>query len=203
MTAIQLMDSDVGYKQTALYDHYKSYNPKTLYDIYNNIWPPNEIAEKLKDYSFDCLFLPWIHHSPVTEYKDVAFIQRDKSFIKKQVKKIKKLINSINSNGYKPELFLDSKGGNITGYFLKSGNKKRFYVVSGNHRVAVLSALFPKKPIAVAFEEKSFMKPRDKFNRGQTCTEYDTKNINQWPSVKGEFISAEVAKNILATYMEN
>ena len=31
------MSSDLDYKQTALYDHYKSYNPKTLYDIYNNI----------------------------------------------------------------------------------------------------------------------------------------------------------------------
>ena len=63
-TVLQLINVDMDYKQTVLYEHYKSYTPKTLYDLYG-------VGESLKKYSFDCLFLPWIHTSPVTEYSDV------------------------------------------------------------------------------------------------------------------------------------
>jgi len=194
ITATQLVNSDLNYKQTALYEHYRSYNPKTLYDFYN-------VDSNLKNYSFDCLFLPWIHKSPVTEYKDIAFIQREDTFIQNQIKKIKNLIDSINKNGFKPKLFLDRKGGNITGYFLKGHNGKRFYVVSGNHRIAVLSAMFPNDPIVVVYEEEAFMKSRDKINRGPIHSEYSLEHVNKWPSVQSGFISADVAANILMLYV--
>ena len=68
-----------------------------------------------------------------------------------QFKKIFDLNRSIIKYGYLPERFPTRQGG-ISGYFLTKGIKKFFYVVSGNHRVAVLSSLFPKKKIPVVFE---------------------------------------------------
>tara|TARA_R110002020_G_scaffold78557_2_gene197475 strand:- start:5613 stop:6236 length:624 start_codon:yes stop_codon:yes gene_type:complete len=196
LTATQLLGpGELRVQDSALYAHYNSYNPKTLYDIYGTV-------PKLKDHSFDCIFLPWIHNYPLAQLGDVAFIRRDLDFIKKQIKKIQKLIASIKENGYNPDLFLDRKGGNITGYFIKNGNMKKFYVVSGNHRASVLSAMFPSAFIPVARERREFAKPRDLKNRTAKFLEvYDSEDVNHWPSVKSGFLTANEAISIMRVYL--
>ena len=194
LTALQLLKSKIALEDSALYKHHKSFNLKTLYDIYGS-------GEKLKQYSFKSIFLPWIHTEPVIGYEDVAFMQRDEGFVKDQIEKIKRLISSIKETGYKPEKFVDRKKGHITGYFLESENKKKFYVVSGNHRASVYSALFPKKRLPIIYEEKGFMKPRDRASRTAPILEkYSYKNINQWPAVTSGFVNKNVALKILERY---
>ena len=97
-------------------------------------------------------------------------------------------------------MFLDRKGGNITGYFLHN-NKKKFYVVSGNHRVATLSALFPDMSIPVVYEEEKYLKPRDRKNRIEPPRKiYSYKNIENWPSVVSGFINQSAAREIMEKY---
>ena len=189
------MPPDIEYKQTSLYSHYGEYSPKTLYDIYGT-------CNRLKKYPYHCLFLPWIHRKPVVAFRDDAFICSDKKAIKRQVKKIKTLITSIRENGYRPEKFLDRKGGNITGYFLKEGQNQKFYVVSGNHRTSVLLALEPKYKIPTVLEKEKFMKPRDRENRGLFRTTYELEHADQWPSVLSGFIEVDDARKIAYRFME-
>ena len=190
-------DPKISVEKTELYNHYKAYNPKTLYDIYG-------VCDKLKEYSYCCIFLPWAHYCPVSEFRDHAFINRAKNFTKNEIKKIKLLISSIQESGYKPEKFLDRKGGHITGYFLKEGTNKKFYIVSGNHRASVLSALFPDKPIPVNIEKKEFMKKRDKVNRDKKYFKetYDVGQAEDWPSVVSGFLKKEEAIQIARKYLD-
>ena len=200
LTAKHLIDSGLdesnnAYKASPLYAHYKSYNPLTLFDMYG-------VVEKMKNYSFDCTFLPWIHTSPLTKYSDIAFIDRTDEFICNQFQKIKDLIESIQASGFKPELFPDRKGGSITGFFLKNGDDRRFYVVSGNHRAAILSAMFPSQSMPAAYEKKAFAKPRDLSNRphNRFLETYDFDNVDEWPSVKSNFLSDAEAIKISEVY---
>jgi len=195
LTALQLLKSNQTLENTVLHDHYKSFNLKTLYDIYN-------VGENLKRYSYKSIFLPWIHTSPVTEFVDVAFMRRDKKFIDAQIDKMKNLVLSIKEFGYTPDAFLDRKKGHITGYFLENHTGKNFYVVSGNHRVATLSALFPDLPIPVVYEEQKHLKPRDKKNRIEPPRKiYSSKNVDKWPSVTSGFLDEYVAIKIMERYI--
>lgn len=195
LTALQLIsDKQLNFKDTALYNHYKEYSPKTLHDMYG-------IVDKLKDFSSESSFLPWIHTEPVERYPDPAFINRGDKFIKKQVSKILSLVDSIGEKGFVPEQFLDRKGGNITGYFLKSGDKLRWYVVSGNHRAAVVSAARPEIMIPVAYEKKKFAKKRDLENRDvDFLKQYDLDNAKEWPSVRAGFLTQHEARSLAERY---
>lgn len=197
MTALQCIESDIHFSETILYQHYKNFKCDTLADFYQI---ENPVLQK---YSYKSSFLPWIHTSPVLQYKDVAFIKRDDEFILKQVGRIKKLIKSCQEYGYKPELFPDRKKGYITGYYLESASSKKFYVVSGNHRVGVLCALFPEDDIPIIYEDKSFSKPRDWVNRGSPyLSVYGYKNVENWPAVSNGFVSAELAIKIMEKYTD-
>ena len=210
LTAAQsiLLDDDFKCEETHLYRHYTTYKPQTLYDMYG-------VVEKLRNYSFDSAFLPWIHVSPVTEQRDIAFIKRDKSFIKDQCKMIRSLVLSIKKNGYSPSVFSNKdikhrdwphpidwrRGGQITGYFLCGENNKKFYVASGNHRAAVLSSILPNKGIPVIYEKKEFLKPRDFIKRGDISPEYHLSLAHQWPSVKSGFLTEAEATRIAEVYL--
>ena len=127
------------------------------------------------------IFQPWIHHWPLTRHFDFYFLRQisDKE-ISIKVQKLKDLVLSIQ----------------------KKDQTERFYVVSGNHRVAVLAALFPDKPIPVILEREDFMKPRDKENRGSFKTTYSLDNVDLWPAVKSRCVTIEQAKKIINKYLE-
>jgi hypothetical protein len=94
--------------------------------------------------------------------------------------------------------------GHITGYYLEYENMKKFYVVSGNHRVAALCHLFPERKIPAMFDRKEFLKTRDTENT-DLLERYDNlfsdKNVDNWPSVKSGFIKKETALSILKRYV--
>ena len=122
-----------------------SININNLSEFYNTN------SKILSKYEADIAFLPWIHFRP-TKYRDVFFkVFDDERYQYLQFKKIFDLVQSIIKYGYLPKKFITRQGG-ISGYFLIKNNKKMFYVVSGNHRIAVLSCLFPDKKIPVIFE---------------------------------------------------
>jgi hypothetical protein len=199
-TAVQVIESpNIDFRETSLFSHYETYNPQTLYDVY-------KCVEKLKQHSFKHVFLPWMHPSPITEYKDSAFMKRDSKFIKNQVEKIKTLVSSIKKHGYIPQdpRFLDRKYGFITGYFLKHHNQTKFYVVSGNHRVSVCFALDSSREVPFLYEMPQFLKAREKIKIEDDFSfleVYDTVNINNWPSVRSGFLSPNEAISILKVFL--
>ena len=94
-TCLEIIDNPgIPPQDTSLFRHYQDYNPSTLYDLYGAV-------DKLKDYSYQQSFLPWLHSSPVVQYSDIAFIDRKRDFIYDQVHKIKNLISSVEKYGYK------------------------------------------------------------------------------------------------------
>lgn len=197
LTALQYKSGDVVKSQSALCRHYKTYNPETIYDFYGKV-------EKLKNYSSTYAFLPWIFERPMKQLIDTAFIQNPTpELLLKQEKKIFNLVDSFETHGYRPELFLDRKAGNITGYFIKSGDVKRFYIVSGNHRTSVFFALNPDIKLPVAYEVEKYAKPREMFGRarGSFLNVYDLSDAARWPSVKSGFLNVEEARQIAEVYL--
>ena len=201
-TILQILENkQLCLQDSALYELAETFKPKTLADLYN-------VSGALENYKYDRVFLPWIHKEPApASYRDVAFVSyENKSILKKQFEKIKKLILSIKEKGFIPDKFPDRKKGQITGYFLKNGNKVKFYVVSGNHRTSVVSALSPHDLIPSIYEENSFMKPRDKINVGKSILNsfpncFDAKEVDDWPSVKSGFLKREAALQIINKYL--
>ena len=196
-TCLEIIDNPgIPPQDTSLFRHYQDYNPSTLYDLYGAV-------DKLKDYSYQQSFLPWLHSSPVVQYSDIAFIDRKRDFIYDQVHKIKNLISSVEKYGYKPEDFPDRKNGHVTGYWLKHNSYQKFYVVSGNHRISVCFAIDPDKKTPFIHEEPNHFKDRDLVNRRNDILDiYDTQDIYNWPSVKGGFLLPEEAIALTKIYLE-
>ena len=169
----------------------------TLADLYNIQHP---ILEK---YSSDVLFLPWIHNKPVIQYRDYFFkTMNDKTLVKEKILKLRNLQKSIKKHGYCPDKYPTRQNG-ITGYYLVHDRKRKFYVVSGNHRVAVLSFLDMKIP--VLFDRKEFLKARDIINTNlgkEYPNEFNTRDVYKWPSVKSGFLNKELAIQITEKYFE-
>ena len=165
-----------------------------------------EISDSsLASYSADVIFLPWIHFKPVTKYNDVFFdIFRSDTYFEGQRKRIISLLESISEHGYSPEKFPSRQSGNITGYYLKFGDVKKFYVVSGNHRSAVLSLLYPGQKVNVMFDRKDFLKARD--IEGSILSErydniFSSEDVETWPSVRSGFLNSSTAVKILKRYV--
>jgi hypothetical protein len=199
-TALQLLDGPVFYRKTALYSHYISMEYSTLFDLYG-------AGNNLRFYTHKAIFLPWVHVFPVTSFLDTAFIEATDGAIERQVAKIADLIESIQCFGFDTQKFSDRRHGFISGYKLAHGDVERFYVVSGNHRTAVLAAMFPGEAIDVIFEQASFMKPRDKKNSevlqcGVFPIEFDRVDAKNWPSVKSGLLTTTEAQTIFDAYFK-
>jgi len=204
VTAIQLLKNpNITLEETALYAWYKwieKYKDSSLSDFYGlNIEP-------LREHKCTSIFFPWMHTKPVKRFSDFAFLfPVDEGQIKKQIEKLKKLLTSFRLNGYDPERFIDKRGGHATGYFLEFQEQKKFYVVSGNHRVSTFFALWPDKKMPAQYEKYEFMKSRDLANNGAVKdkilpTLFSDKQISEWPAVKSGYLSKEDAASILGRY---
>tara|TARA_Y100000310_G_scaffold109720_1_gene108159 strand:- start:6017 stop:6700 length:684 start_codon:yes stop_codon:yes gene_type:complete len=200
LTALQIVENEnIDYKDTPLYIHYK-WQLKTLADIYNL-----NMSTPLDEYKYNAIFLPWIHCKPVTNHVDGAFFVATEDEIKKQIKKIKNLLSSFKEHGYDPKIGRTQRGGNIIGYFLKSGEKKKFYVVSGNHRVATWFALNPESSLPITRLKTKHMKGRDLENNeavkeGSFPFIFDVDDTDSWASVKGGFLEKDIAIKIFNRY---
>ena len=182
-----IKNPNIEYKKTKLYDHCVSFNPTTLGDIYG--------VDFLNKVESDLVFIAWRHYTPVGGVADVAFVKFD---AEQKVQKLKDLISSIQEKGFVPDEYPDRKGG-ITGYRLVNGERETFYVVSGNHRVAILCALGLEIPYKI--EDGTSVKAWEKFNVGVSYesfpAEFDVEEIESWPSVISGFLTKEQAEEII------
>ena len=190
-TALQfLIDMNISVENTFLYQYKKDIH--TLGDVFG--------VSFLQDIPYDYGFIPWLHYKPVSKYRDVAFIDFD---VAEKVEKIKDLIHSIQKHGYNPKKFPDRKGG-IVGYTLSHQDTKRTYIVSGNHRVAVLGAM--GIPFDILPETGKSIKDRDAEGVGVDYNnfpeEFSSDTIARWPSVSSGFLTEEQAFEILNRYLE-
>ena len=187
-----IKNPNIEYKKTKLSDHCVSFNPTPLGDIYG--------VDFLNKVESDLVFIPWLHYTPVGGVADVAFVKFD---AEQKVQKLKDLISSIQEKGFVPDEYPDRKGG-ITGYRLVNGEREKFYVVSGNHRVAILCALGLEIPYKI--EDGTSVKAWEKFNVGVSYesfpAEFDVEEIESWPSVISGFLTKEQAEEIIDKYME-
>ena len=195
LTSVQILNNkNIKPEDTYLYNFHKQFKPKTLgqlFGIKSSSFP-------ILDRSYKTVFLPWIHHKPLN-VQDVAFIKFN---ILQKVLLLKQLISSMLKHGYIPEKFPTRQGG-ICGYFLQYKKQNKFYITAGNHRVAVLSALYKDKNIPVIFENKSFLKEKELRGRGPILNTYSSEDIDTWPSIQHNTIQKECALQIIASYFNN
>jgi hypothetical protein len=213
-TVAQIKDKkNINFKETYVYKYYK-----------DGIFTPNNLAEfygiecsTLSEFRSDNIFLPWLHIYPVEKFKNHDFFgRRNNEEIYLLVEKLKQLTLSIEQVGFYPEKFNDRKGGYVTGYWLKNDFSKKFFIISGNHRSAVLGALGLNTGIPIRYEICGFCKPRDKFNNEvfkKNCINFflqrrnnvylkkiDAANSYEWPAVKSGFLSRATAMQIFYKY---
>ena len=188
-------------KDEEAYKFLSNYYNDLEYKTMNDLFRTNIHA--LEGFKHTDCFLPWYHTDPITVFKDNAFITRiSEDSVRQKISKVKNLIASIKEHGYEPDRFLDRKQGHITGYYLERSEKKRFYVVSGNHRVATLSALGYQQVNAI-FEDRSFLKPREleKLGYQNLPNIFSEKKIKTWPSVQSRFFTQSDALTILSKFV--
>jgi hypothetical protein len=149
--------------------------------------------------------LPWYYKKNVNDV--FLNIYLNKEYKIKQITKMQNLTTSIQTLGYKPKQFPTRQNGFITGYFLKHREEKRFYIMSGNHRAAILSALFPRKKIPIAFNKLEFLKAKEikdsifEENRSHPNV-FDSKDVLKWPAVSSGYTTREKAIKIFETYFK-
>ena len=218
-TVLQIIENDdVYWKDTAFYNYHATFRPKTLAELYS--MKPGSPLDNLGPHT---IFLPWYHFKPVKTYSDtstlipskkVLFDNKDikKSMIVEKIDKLKNLIKSFRKNGYDASMFNDRKGGKIRGFLLSDNSKSRFYVASGNHRVAVFLGLYPGKPMPAGLEEYHYLKKIELENCG--CTKinpdngelelintFDIGSVKSWPSVRSKFLTKSQACEMFNSYM--
>lgn len=152
--------------------------------------------KSLEKWRVNSAFIPWFSQKPQLNKKinDKDYLNYNAKIV---VEKLSELIKSIEKNGFVDDPKLER---NIIVYPLDT--KKNFYYVrTGNHRVAILSAM--KKNIPCYLDNISFLKSRDKlliskyfwkFNTGTIYKNYPYINSFQnWPAVKSGILSKEDA----------
>jgi len=181
----------------------KNSNFKNLEELhsYNN-------CKELKLISAYIFFLPWFHdkifNSPEDKIKDKAFL---KFSAEEKSKKITSLIDSISLNGFDTSRFPTRQGG-VSGYFLEKNSKRKFYVVSGNHRVSAFFSLFPDMNIPVILSNISHFKKRDRVSRNCFDKDGNFKTVkyeecSRWPAVLSSQISETGAQKIFSSYFND
>jgi hypothetical protein len=190
-TALQLLaNPTISHLDSAIYNFNLDFS--CLGDVFG--------VHDLNNHKYTEVFLPWIHNRPVDSLKDEAFVKFDK---KKKFKKIKTLLESILKFGYVPDKFPDRKKG-IRGYWLEYEGKIKTYIISGNHRSAVLSALNIEIPFMC--EDGNLLKDRETLGVGIDIMNYPSifsaKSVDNWPAVKSGCIDRKTALNIISKYFE-
>lgn len=195
-----IADSSVEYSGSILEKYYQTYKPLNFKDLYfvGSDWEDVSesdrliLSENLNEYKYD----PWsdrrekVMMSLVHEYglerwhgtQHFGPVSRQKGEL--ELQRLKDTYHSIMKHGHLPDQF-----GYVSGYFLKYNDDYRFFVLDGNHRVAVLGAL-QYSSIPVTFT--------DHFPRV-----IDYRDVENFPHVKSGLFSAELVRRIIRTYFED
>lgn len=187
------------WKTTKWYNYYKTFNPKSLDDIYKI---NSNILSKLPP---EVIFEPWTHNRPIplNQFKRLGMYGiKDDDYIYKQIKKTKDLLDSIIKNGY---IESDNIKNNIVVEILKYKDQEKYLVMSGNHRINVLKAL-DYKTINVFLKDNIHLKPKNLINNKRYNKNKQYKSIIDyddainWSAVKSGYISIEEAQQMFLEY---
>ena len=190
-TAKQLLDNpNLDYKDSALNQLYRAWQPETIADAhFPSNMSPHPILSQMPART---LFEPWQLRPPPCDNPldpkcSIAGSPLhgpvDQELGTKEFTRIQSIIESIERHGYDPDGF---PRGLITGILLKHDGQKRFLVVHGQHRSAVLTAM-GREEILVGI-------------RGDGPSIIDSNDAENWPHVKSGLVSSEAAIAQLARY---
>ena len=217
LTALQLLENEnISYKETHLYEFYKTMHFKTFGDILG--------IDDLLGLSYDFIFIPWLHYKPFrkrnpTLLSDIMTNEWGKNserIVEQEYILLGHLINSIEEHGYVPEKF-NNKG--INGWILTDGTISKLYAVKGNHRAAALTAM--NKDFIFKVETGKVISDRIDFiqlyksNESRKYLEdtgmdlnnnfypliFSSHNVGSWPAVKSGFLKEKQALKILDKYL--
>lgn len=216
-TVQQILDKqNVSFDKTFLFKHYirmKNKNLLNLGDLYN-------LKDKeLVSINKSVPIFPWIHNSLKFPFKDNAFTSKNKKFYKESFQKLRRLVKSVKNNGYITNKNFFNRNTGIIGFYIKSSKIKKFYVIRGNHRAAVFSAMFPELNIPVIQENCDFLKKKEiinneiykNYNKPSFLSIKKNKNYPKifdikysytWPAVRYNIMSKSSAERIFNSYIK-
>jgi len=192
---------------------HKYYSEFTRRDALKILFSSDYLANKTDEFKqAPNLFFPWstglqfqnyvssstktvVHGNPESDYWGPKTTDQ----INQEYKRTVAIYTSIVRNGYTPELCRDKKR-NLPAYpfgiLLKHGKKYRFLILSGKHKISVLSVLGYRTVL---------VKPRP---HGAWCHAtypliVDSCNTKNWPCVTHGIYTEEEAKELLMVYFRN
>tara|TARA_B100002052_G_scaffold298289_1_gene331336 strand:- start:925 stop:1659 length:735 start_codon:yes stop_codon:yes gene_type:complete len=179
------------------YDENPSIKPKetTIWNFLKNFQPLsiNKLASVELENDFDLFDYPWGSCSQLVLPNEKSVLQSrfcgpsKIDFINKEFYRTINLYKKIMNEGYNPNTYPHR---HVTGTWLISDTgEKRFIVMSGNHRTAILAHLGYKK-----------IKVRTSSSSIRLVNESD---INTWKYVKSKFCKVGDAKQIFDFFFEN
>ncbi len=171
----------------AFRDFFKFFRPKDLSEMYF-------LGKQFGPDSLSPMHVPWLFMfdrqvspkktGPKRGKKRVKLLDPSTSqAIDGEFNRVRRLLRSIQDQGYRPELY-----GDIQGYFLQLDGEYRFVVKGGKHRAAALTHLgFESIPVRM----------RPLFPRV-----IDGERVREWPFVRSGQMSADFALAVMRRYFE-
>jgi hypothetical protein len=173
----------------SLQEYYNNFQPRNLEEMY---YLPKTCA---RGYDLPPWVLPWmpqnVTYAPTGEnglslVHGVSYYgPASEEKIDLEYSRLKSIEESILKNGYNPQI-----GGHISGWFMLNQDDFVFFVRGGKHRTAVLTHLFPDKPVAVSLR-LDFPKV---FRDAESAL---------WDQVKIDLIEEKIAKMIFSKYFNS
>ena len=190
-------DPELRYEDSTLARLYENYCPKNVQEVLLNRhslpmkpfcdWPPANVLIRwvwaLNTSSVDA-HLARLKSRPLKEGW-IFFGPHHEDYGKREFNRLTGVYDSIRKNGYNPELAGHEP---VNGYFLKRGNKLRFVLLQGNHRVSALKAL--------GITEVDVL-----IRRGHPAI-IDYNDLNRWTSEGGGIYSSFAANALFCSLFE-
>jgi|MDSW01.2.fsa_nt_gb hypothetical protein len=187
-TAIELAAYDrLKPEDSALFRHCAVFQPRSYGEVVN-IGSSSDIATRSQYLDFR----PWSESRPRLLKRSGTFGPKDISYVKHNIIRLRNLLSSFRRYSY-----LTSPRYIVKGYLLKRSDQQRFVIVEGHHRIAALAALDYLQELDASKISASLGNSRAWRNRKLIfCRE----GVLEWPGVKNDFISSQLAKTIFDNY---
>ena len=179
-----MMALEVG--MDSLEEFYAYFSPLNLVEMYG-IKREGLLGEDLPPWE-----LPWLLRKRVlpssegglgSEHGVSFFGPASPEKVTLEMKRLNSVRESISRKGYRPKLT-----GHIEGFFLRSGDKYRFFVLGGKHRAAVLGLMNDGRvPVRM---------------RASGPRVVDRGDSSNWPLVRNKSISEELALKVFDAYFD-
>lgn len=170
-------------EDSILYRYYSRFKPKSLGEALTGS-PKQQLTGTFANPP-DWPALPWLTHRLTPSDGNQHFGAFTRKSITSHHIRCSYLYRKIKKQGYQPQRYKD---GYIRGYFLKYGNKYRFVVTGGQHRVAALAVL-----------GQTTFKARIQPGYPRVV---DVNQVNSWPQVTAGVYSPSQARRVCRLYFQ-